>query len=61
MSWKGAHSCGVRAGNRGNGLDNPGDHRREFKPVTFYKDVLPVLQNNCQTCHRPVKSRPCLF
>ena len=20
---------------------------------TFYKDVLPVLQENCQTCHRP--------
>jgi hypothetical protein len=21
--------------------------------VTFNKDVLPILQNNCQTCHRP--------
>ena len=21
--------------------------------VTYYKDVLPILQNNCQTCHRP--------
>ncbi|PCJ56330.1 MAG: hypothetical protein COA73_12425 [Candidatus Hydrogenedentota bacterium] len=21
--------------------------------VTFYKDVLPVLQENCQVCHRP--------
>src|SRR3954462_13405529 len=20
---------------------------------TFYKDVLPILQANCQTCHRP--------
>ncbi|MBK5293378.1 MAG: thiol-disulfide isomerase, partial [Acidobacteriia bacterium] len=20
--------------------------------VTFYKDVLPVLQKNCQECHR---------
>jgi len=20
---------------------------------TFYKDVLPVLQKNCQNCHRP--------
>ena len=20
--------------------------------VTFYKDVLPILQQNCQTCHR---------
>jgi mono/diheme cytochrome c family protein len=21
--------------------------------ATFYKDVLPILQENCQTCHRP--------
>ena len=21
--------------------------------VTFYEDVLPILQENCQTCHRP--------
>src|SRR5678816_453961 len=21
--------------------------------VTFNKDVLPILQNNCQSCHRP--------
>ena len=21
--------------------------------VSFYKDVLPILQENCQTCHRP--------
>ncbi len=30
---------------------------KERKPqqnaaVTFYRDVLPILQNNCQTCHR---------
>ena len=22
--------------------------------VTFYKDVLPILQENCQVCHRPI-------
>ena len=22
-------------------------------PVTFTRDVLPILQNNCQECHRP--------
>ncbi len=22
-------------------------------PVTFTKDVLPILQQNCQECHRP--------
>lgn len=21
--------------------------------LTFYRDVLPILQNRCQTCHRP--------
>ena len=21
--------------------------------VTYYKDVLPIMQDNCQTCHRP--------
>src|SRR5262249_35672450 len=27
-------------------------------PVTFYKDVLPILQMNCQTCHRPGQMGP---
>jgi peroxiredoxin len=26
--------------------------------VTYYKDVLPILQNNCQTCHRPGEVGP---
>src|ERR1700687_5309 len=30
-------------------------------PVTFYKDALPVLQKNCQTCHRPGESGPMSF
>ena len=25
----------------------------ETARVTFTKDVLPILQENCQTCHRP--------
>ena len=25
---------------------------------TFYKDVLPILQNHCQTCHRPGEAAP---
>ncbi|MFN7920515.1 MAG: thiol-disulfide isomerase [Bryobacteraceae bacterium] len=28
------------------------------RPVTFYKDVLPVLQKNCQECHRPGEAVP---
>src|SRR5437870_13717822 len=26
--------------------------------VTFNKDVLPILQRNCQTCHRPGNIAP---
>ena len=26
--------------------------------VTFNKDVLPILQNNCQSCHRPGQIGP---
>ncbi len=31
------------------------------KSVTYYKDVLPVLQKNCQTCHRPGEAAPMAF
>jgi hypothetical protein len=30
-------------------------------PVTFNKDVLPILQRNCQTCHRPGEVAPMSF
>jgi peroxiredoxin len=26
--------------------------------ITYYHDVLPILQNNCQTCHRPGEVGP---
>src|SRR5262252_6632852 len=29
--------------------------------VTFYKDVLPILQKNCQSCHRPDQIAPMSF
>src|ERR1700691_3951926 len=29
--------------------------------VTFYRDVLPILQTNCQTCHRPGEIGPMSF
>ena len=29
--------------------------------TTFNKDVLPILQNNCQTCHRPEGVAPMSF
>ncbi len=30
-------------------------------PVTFHKDVVPVLQRHCQTCHRPGQAGPMSF
>ena len=27
-------------------------------PVTFTRDVLPILQKNCQSCHRPGQMAP---
>ena len=30
-------------------------------PVTFYKDVLPLLQKQCQSCHRPGEIAPMSF
>jgi len=32
-------------------MDSPA--RQAAGPVTFYRDVLPVLQRRCQVCHRP--------
>jgi peroxiredoxin len=32
--------------------------RKPGGDVTFYRDVLPILQNNCQTCHRPGEVGP---
>jgi hypothetical protein len=29
--------------------------------VTFYKDVMPVLEKNCQSCHRPGEAAPMSF
>jgi len=32
--------------------------RAQSSAVTFNKDVLPVLQKNCQGCHRPGQAAP---
>jgi len=31
------------------------------KELTFYKDVLPVLQTRCQECHRAGEAAPMAF
>jgi hypothetical protein len=30
----------------------------QSSPVTFSRDVLPILQKNCQNCHRPGQAAP---
>lgn len=32
-----------------------------YVDVTFYKDVLPILRKNCQSCHRPGEIAPVSF
>src|SRR5580704_3915114 len=29
-----------------------------FRPVTFNRDVAPILQKHCQSCHRPGQAAP---
>ncbi|NBO92502.1 MAG: hypothetical protein EBV06_09375 [Planctomycetia bacterium] len=34
------------------------DSSKASGPVTYYKDVLPILQTHCQQCHRPGEVGP---
>jgi len=45
------------------GAQNPAASVPPSQPtqVTFTKDVLPILRNNCQTCHRPGEVAPMSF
>ena len=39
---------------KGQNSPAPSDRREDKTPApTFYKDVLPILQDHCQSCHRP--------
>jgi hypothetical protein len=40
----------------GAGQDSTG--QRSGNPVTFHKDVMPILQKNCESCHRPGQIGP---
>src|SRR5689334_13601083 len=37
---------------------NAGETAASGSAVTFYKDVLPIVQEHCQTCHRPGQIGP---
>src|SRR5437879_13901464 len=38
-----------------------GDRGTTSTTVTFYRDVLPILQTKCQSCHRPGEVAPMSF
>src|SRR5688572_24620288 len=33
------------------------DGSQESKPVSFYKEIRPIFQANCQGCHQPAKAK----
>jgi hypothetical protein len=39
-------------------LQNIGAAPKASSSYTFYRDVLPILQNRCQVCHRPGEIGP---
>src|SRR2546428_1487026 len=45
----------------GTQISSPSVPSDQARLVTFNKDVLPILQNNCQVCHRPGDVAPMSF
>src|SRR6058998_3587945 len=45
----------------GTEIPSPSVRSDQATAVTFNKDVLPILQNNCQVCHRPGEVAPMSF
>src|SRR5262245_36110151 len=45
----------------GTEIPSPARSSDQASPVTFNKDVLPILQENCQVCHRPGEVAPMSF
>ena len=45
----------------GTAISSPSAGTDQNASVTFNKDVLPILQKNCQTCHRPGEVAPMSF
>ena len=39
-------------------VPEPAANQNSARVITFHKDVLPVLQRNCQSCHRPGQIGP---
>src|SRR4030095_14811449 len=61
MSWRGVALASLILVTGAASVSLRATAGEDAKPVTFYKDVLPILQNNCQTCHRTGEIAPMSF
>src|SRR5271170_7705649 len=48
----------ARIGALASGLLLPGSGQSVMPAVTFAKDVAPIFQEKCETCHRPGQGAP---
>src|SRR5689334_692916 len=61
MIWRLVVLTGLVVGVTGSAASMRADTPNGQAPVTFNKDVLPILQKNCQSCHRPGEIGPMSF
>src|SRR5262245_9436180 len=61
MVFRRAALAGLLVGIGVTGLSLQTTAQQTSAAVTFNKDVLPILQQNCQTCHRPGEIAPMSF
>ena len=40
-----------------NAAESTKDDPKPAAPVSYYRDVRPIIQANCQGCHQPAKSK----
>ena len=52
-TWAGAAALWIGAGAWAAPVAASGEQTAAAPEVTFTKDVAPILQRNCQPCHRP--------
>jgi len=61
MTWRTAAIAGVLMGIAAMAAPIRATTEESSGGVTFNKDVLPILQKNCQSCHRPGEIAPMSF
>jgi hypothetical protein len=61
MTWRTAAIAGVLMGVAAMAAPMRATTEESSGGVTFNKDVLPILQKNCQSCHRPGEIAPMSF